>query len=141
MKITYSDLEDACLFANVGGGYETIVYLCKQTGKFYYETDFSDLEELESIPDDITDENKYIALPDKYELDLGQNLTRDFISANMPNEMDKLREIFSKRGAYRRYKDWLINIGKIDDWYDYENKATEKALREWCKENGIQLAD
>jgi len=55
--------------------------------------------------------------------------------------MDKLREIFSKRGAYRRYKDWLINIGKIDDWHDYENKATEKALRDWCKENGIQLAD
>jgi len=141
MKITYSDLEDACLFAHVGGGYETIVHLCKQTGKFYYETDFPDLEELESIPDDITDENKYITLPDKYELGLDQNLIRDFISEKMPNEMNKLREIFSKRGAYRRYKDWLINIGKIDDWHDYENKATEKALRDWCKENGIQLAD
>jgi hypothetical protein len=29
----------------------------------------------------------------------------------------------------------------LDRWYEFESKATERALREWCELNSIELAD
>jgi hypothetical protein len=29
----------------------------------------------------------------------------------------------------------------LERWYDFEAKATERALREWCELNSIELAD
>jgi hypothetical protein len=29
----------------------------------------------------------------------------------------------------------------LERWYEFEQRATEQALREWCDENGIQLVD
>jgi hypothetical protein len=29
----------------------------------------------------------------------------------------------------------------LERWYDFSNKAEEEALRQWCADNGIELAD
>lgn len=29
----------------------------------------------------------------------------------------------------------------LQQWYDFEEAQTDKALREWCGEEGIELAD
>jgi hypothetical protein len=29
----------------------------------------------------------------------------------------------------------------LDQWYEFEAKATERALREWCEVESIDLAD
>jgi hypothetical protein len=33
------------------------------------------------------------------------------------------------------------NHGALERWYEFEAKATERALREWCDANSIGLAD
>ena len=35
----------------------------------------------------------------------------------------------------------LVRRRALDRWHEFEAKATETALREWCAENGIELAD
>ena len=40
-----------------------------------------------------------------------------------------------------RYKSLLIRRRMLDQWHDFQNRAEEKALREWCQENSIELAD
>src|SRR6516162_1779844 len=52
--------------------------------------------------------------------------------SSYPTTYDEVRHIFSRRGAYRRYKDLLVRRGALDLWYDFSNKAEEAALREWC---------
>lgn len=47
----------------------------------------------------------------------------------------------SSHGAYSRYKDLLNRLGKLDMWYDFENNRIEVALRDWCRNNGIELED
>ena len=59
----------------------------------------------------------------------------------LPDDYDEVRHIFSRRGAYRRYKDLLVRRGALDRWYDFSNKSEEAALREWCTENGIELSE
>ena len=92
------------------------------------------------MPDDIDDE-KYISIPDKRELDLGKPLVLDFAREFLADDYDEVRQIFSRRGAYRRYKELLVRRGALERWYDFSNKSEETALREWCAENGIELSE
>src|SRR6266536_5589275 len=50
----------------------------------------------------------------------------------LPDDFDEVRQIFSSRGAYARFKDLLDRRGALDHWYDFEAKAEERALRTWC---------
>ena len=102
------------------------------------DAQYGDLDE--ELPDDIDDE-KYAAIPDKRELDLGRPLVLDFVRQFLPEDYDEVRRIFSRKGAYGRYKALLVRRGALDRWYDFSNKAEEAALREWCAENGIELSD
>ena len=64
----------------------------------------------------------------------------DFAREFLPDDYDEVRHIFSRRGAYRRYKDLLVRRAALERWYDFSNKSEEAALREWCAENGIELS-
>jgi hypothetical protein len=48
--------------------------------------------------------------------------------------------MFSKRGAYQKFRALLIRRNALDRWHDFESKATERALREWCEFNSIEVA-
>jgi Uncharacterised protein family (UPF0158) len=138
MPISFADLQEAFLFVNFGDPGENEAYLDRQSGKIYCHSAYGDNDE--ELPEDIDDE-KYIVIPDKRELDLGKPLVLDFVSQFLPDDYDAVRRIFSRKGAYGRYKDLLAERGALERWYDFENKAEEAALREWCAENGIELSD
>lgn len=40
-------------------------------------------------------------------------------------------------GAYARFKDLLVRRKALGQWHAFENAATERALRQWCDENGV----
>jgi len=121
---------------------EQYAYLCRESGKIYWHSEFSDLEELnDELPEDIDDEEKYIQLPSKRELDLGVPLVMDFVRQVLPRDFDDVSDMFDRRGAYGRFKQLLIRRRALEQWYDFEQKATERALREWCELNSIVLAD
>ena len=128
-------------FEFVAGGaglHESI--LCRRTGKIYWRSEFADLDELnDEFPDDVEDGEKYIAIPDKRELGLGKPLALDFAREFLPNDFDEVRDMFSKRGAYQKFRALLTRRKALDRWYDFESKATERALREWCEFNSIEV--
>jgi hypothetical protein len=99
----------------------------------------SDMEE-ETSDDDWESEDS-VELPHKNDLDLGKLLVFDFILENLPGDINHVRQIFSRRGAYDRFKDFVESKGLLQPWYDFEAKQQEQALRQWCKENGIELTD
>ncbi len=137
MSVSFSDLQRAFEFVSSGGMGENKAYLDRQSDKIYWHSEFGDNDE--ELSDHI-DNEKYIAIPDKRELDLGKPLVLDFAREFLPDDYDEVRHIFSRRGAYRRYKDLLVRRGALERWYDFSNKAEEAALREWCAENGIDLS-
>ena len=116
---------------------ENEAYLDRQSGKIYWHSELGDNDE--ELPDDIDDE-KYISIPDKRELDLGKALVLNFAREFLPHDYDEVRHIFSRRGAYRRYKELLVRRDALERWYDFSNKSEAAALREWCAENGIDLS-
>ena len=144
MPISFKALMETYELASMGSSAygEHHAYLGRETGKIYWYSEFSDLKELnDELPEDIEDEDKYIQLPSKRELDLGVPLVMDFVRQFLPRDFDDVSDMFRRRGAYGRFKQLLIRKRALEQWYDFEQKATERALREWCELNSIVLAD
>jgi hypothetical protein len=143
MPVSFSDILFAFECVNMGSTGEHQAYLCRQTGKIYFHSNFSDLGEAlnDGLPDDIDDEEKYLPIPDKRELDLGKPLVLAFAREFLSADFDDVRRIFSKRGAYAHFKSLLVRRNVIDRWHDFQNKATERALREWCELHDIKVVD
>lgn len=134
MTIKFSEVLDLFELVNFGSPFDHEGYICKESGNTYFYSALGDNEE--ELPDDISDA-KYLAIPHKNELNLGNNLAFDFTLEYLPTEYEKVRSIFNRKGAYARFKALLKSVNKIEAWYEFEAKRTEKALREWCTEQGI----
>jgi hypothetical protein len=136
MDISFDDIENAFFFVSMDQQFVNNAYLCRETGELFYSSEMGDSDEL---PEDIDDPEKYIAIPHKNELDLGKALVLEFTSRYLPEELDQVSSIFRRKGAYAGYKDLLERKGALEDWYQFEAERRESALREWCRENHIEL--
>jgi Uncharacterised protein family (UPF0158) len=138
-RVSRFDLENAFEFASMGGTGEHYAYINKETGEIYLHSDL--VGELDEMPDDIENDEKYLQIPDKKELGLGKPLVLAFAREFLPDDYDKVRAIFSRRGAYARFKDLLQHRRAVDRWHAFEDKALQDAMREWCELNDIELTD
>jgi len=139
MRVSLKDLQEAFEFVSAGGGSEHQAFLCKQSGKLYCHSELCD--DLDILPDDIDDTEKFLQIPDKKELDLGKPLALEFTHEFLPGDFDDVRRFFRKRGAYARFKELLDQRDALAEWYAFEAKAEERALREWCALNSIEVSD
>lgn len=132
----YEELEQAYEYANADGGLgESEVCICRSTGRTIWLGEGSDDE----IPDDLEESDDYISLPTRYELDLGRSVAIDFADQEIPRLADEVRGIFSRRGAYGRFKALLAEEGMLERWYAFEGARTKEALLAWAEENDIPV--
>jgi hypothetical protein len=82
-----------------------------------------------------------IAIPSKQVLGLGKALALDFAREFLPKDYEDVRDLFGRRGAYRNFRALVTKIRVLERWYDFESKATKRAVREWCELNEIELTD
>lgn len=120
---------------------DNLAYVCRDSGKIYWISgEPGVLDEEEEIPDDIEDPDKYVLVPDKRDLDLGSHLVFDFTARYLPQHYDEVRDMFRRKGAYGRFKGLLEGQDKVQMWHTFNNERATKALEEWCKNEGLQLA-
>jgi len=140
MSVSFKDLELAFDFVSSAGPGENQAVLDRQSSRIYYRSELlGDMEE-EEFPDDIDDE-RYIEIPHKKELDLGSSLVFDFVRRFLPDDDDEVRSGFRRKGAYGRFKALLARRGAIDRWHAFSAEAEQAALRQWCEDNAIDLRD
>lgn len=138
-SVSLSELLDAVLFASTGEDLGGGAYLCRSTGKIYFVSDYVDPEE--EIPADLEESDDYIAVPTSRDLDLGTRLVFAFVDDEMPEHRDEVSDIFRRKGAYGRFKGFLAHHHMLDRWHAFEAAATERAVREWCEAEGLQVSD
>jgi hypothetical protein len=96
---------------------------------------------MEAVPDDIEDETKFVPVPTRPAFGLGAPLVFAFVKLAIPEHDREISDIFSRRGACRRFKDFLSRNGKLNAWSKFEEQAQLEVVREWCKENGLEVED
>lgn len=133
MNVNLSDIEWAVEFASMGYG-DHEAYLDTETGAIYYVGDAVE----EPVPDDLFEHSKYLVLPNKRDLGLGKRLAISFVAETLPEHLDDVYEIFSRKGAYARFKALLHSLDKMDAWYAYEEQSLNKAIKDWCNLNSVK---
>jgi len=114
-------------------------YVSLDTGQIYWTSEMNPMED--DVPDDLGTSDRYIAIPHKNDLDLGRNLALRFVGHELPDCYERAEDIFRYKGAYGRFKHLLESRRVLDKWYKFEAESVEKALREWCADNDIQIIE
>ena len=112
-------------------------YVSLETGAIHYHSEYGDIED--QLPDDIDDEDKYVAIPHKRYLGLGKHLALSFTETCLPEHIDRVSEMFSRSGAFPRFKELLEAHDQLERWYLFESNALIRAVQQWCEDNGITI--
>ena len=137
--VSLRELVDAVDFVSLSDTGEFPAYICTKTGTIYYVSDDPKLNQ--DNPVDLEDSEQYISVPSKRDLDLGRNVVNDFVDRELPDEWDTVRDFFHRRGAYRRFKDFLEFRGLLEKWFRFEEQSAAAAVRAWAADNEIPLSE
>jgi hypothetical protein len=131
-------------------------YLDRQTGQVVLVSDEefswaeSEPDELEAMQDwqkeavetarQIENTDRYLRLPDRLEVH-EWSVMRDFCEGLSNNATrDALLTSIQGNRAFRRFKDQLVSHNLQEAWNEFRRAAFAETLREWCRENAIELA-
>ena len=94
-------------------------------------------EEIVYALDDSEDDEFFIPLPTKEEVNDYQNM----VNFTETIEDDKKRDWFENaihgKGAFRRFRATLERFGMETEWYDYLEASHRELAIEWCEQHGI----
>jgi hypothetical protein len=139
VEMTFAELELAFEFVNLGGRRRTVAYVSRSTGRTYVCSEASGIDEL---PDDVDENDDYVEIPHRNDLDLGQQLVWKFVELRIPELKSEVQEIFSDRGgAWSRYTELLAGHELLDDWHRFDDERTREALLEWCRDVGVAIEE
>jgi hypothetical protein len=139
VAIPYDEISSAFEFVSSAAPAEHNAHISLDTGQIHWVSELASMDE--EVPDDLDTSDRYISVPHKNDLDLGKRLVWPFAAREMADSYETVRSIFARRGAYGRFKRLLETNGLLDKWYRFEEEAHDKALRQWCAENGIQIIE
>jgi hypothetical protein len=137
VAVKYDELLEAFDFVSFAGPMEHQAYIDRTTGRIYWVSEVVDDE----LPEDLDESDRYITIPHKNDLDLGTNLALQFAAEALPDQYARIEGFFQRRGAYARFKELLAAQRRLEQWYAFEAKCTEAALREWCEENDVTIIE
>ena len=100
----------------------------------------SNIGEYEELTEDEIDElfGKSIILPTQYEIN-EYKMMEDFIETIDNSEIrNNLQRLIQGKGAFRRFKDYCVEINIIQDWYDFKEQKYKEIAISWCKQNELE---
>ena len=84
-------------------------------------------------------EDDYLPLPERFDIDEYRMMERFAIGVADPSAQEDLLIALRGRGAFRRFKDAVRQLGLADEWYAWRDRGYEEVARAWCEEHGIEL--
>lgn len=95
----------------------------------------SNIGEYKELSEDEKDElfEESIILPTQYEIMV------DFIEKIDNLEVkNNLQRLIQGKGAFRRFKDYCLEINIIQDWYDFKEQKYKEIAINWCEQNELK---
>lgn len=126
---------------------EDIIHAIATSAKdkeYYYDMQTGDLEmlidgELLGSRDiDITDEDRYIKLPDRYEIDEEKMVTEFASHANDPVMRARLLQAIAEDDSLDRFRETVQDLGVSAQWERYRDEIFRQIAADWCDYNDIE---
>lgn len=93
-------------------------------------------EEILSAYDITYNWHNYISLPSKFDIN-EYEIMSGFCATLETKEMNILFDAIRGRGAFRRFKDKIHELGVDQKWYSYKDQRIKEIAIEWCKNYGL----
>jgi hypothetical protein len=137
------ELLDAVDFLGNADESGNVAILDTRSHKIYFVCDEMEFEEMNGVPepDDLYEQTHYVDIPDARALGLGKSLALRFADQHLGDDSQTVSAIFSRRGAYSRFKGLLAERELLEKWYEYEKQARKVELIEWAELNDIPLEE
>lgn len=136
--VSWTELSLAFDWVSSGPPFQDQAFIDLTTGAIHWVPEDSPLDD-DDTPDDLDDPDRYLEIPHRYDFDLGQRLALRFVSRELPDLYDEVDFLLRHRGGWRRFKDLLARRGVLEQWFAHESECTDRALREWCSDHGIEI--
>jgi hypothetical protein len=137
--VDVSELLEAVEFVSSVVAIDAAAYVSRDSGDVYFVG--TDVEPEDGLPEHLATSDRYVAVPSKQDLHLGRPLALRFAETHLPGHYEIVFSAFARPGAYARFKDLLETHGQSAAWYEFENKAQQDALRDWCAAEGLELTN
>ncbi|MDQ0202292.1 UPF0158 family protein [Neobacillus ginsengisoli] len=83
----------------------------------------------------------YIELPTKYDVNKYEIMENFCLTISDQRKQESLLRAIKGKGAFRRFKDKIIDCEMEDQWYSYRDECFKQIAIEWCRENKINFID
>ena len=146
MALTYDDLCLAYEFVSSAEAGDYQGFVCRKPGKIYLRAgEFGHpLPDEDQLPEDLDENEQYVALPNKRQFDLGKPLVLDFARQFLADDFEEVRRIFSKRGAYGQgYSVYTVSIARTTERAERRVPALafhSSAAPQWSARPGRHLS-
>lgn len=112
----------------------------QETGEIVWVSSIAmDTAEQEEIYERL-DEHGFFRLPTQYDRH-DYRIMEDFVSSLSQEPRSRLSRVMHGQGAFRRFKDTVINMGLDNDWYKWRDDSYRKMAVEWCEEHEIEYTE
>jgi hypothetical protein len=136
------DLDELCS-AMEDNSYENKYYLDLETGEVLLLSEYVDCEEREKLRNRIGDyPDCYERIP-KAESHEGYEDMQDFIATVKDERLSELLEVaISGKGAFRRFKDVLLNYPEERErWFQFKDDRVQAKALEWLGNIDVSLIE
>lgn len=136
--VSADELERAAMTVEDGGGTVTAL-VSRDTGMIHLLND-EYVDEEAPVPSASGADGRYVPVPPAGMLGIGDGLVLRFAATHLAEDQDTVRDLFRDRDT-EGFARLLEARGAGDAWERFHEEVTRTALRHWCEENGLQLAD
>ncbi|WP_371069449.1 UPF0158 family protein [Sediminibacillus sp. JSM 1682029] len=97
-------------------------------------------EEMEIAEDLVEAEDKYVPVPDQFDFN-EYDIMEDFCYRQPEHTRGKLLSVIKGRGAFRRFKDTIIDFDIRNEWFEFRDQAYREIAKEFCEKHNIEYID
>lgn len=83
----------------------------------------------------------YIELPTKYDVNEYEIMENFCLTVSEQRKQESLLRAIRGKGAFRRFKDKIIDFGIEEQWYSCQDECFKQIAIEWCQENKIDFIE
>jgi len=83
----------------------------------------------------------YKELPTKYEINEYEIMEEYCLTISDQVKRDTLLKAIKGKGAYRRFKDKIINFDIEEQWYSFRDERYKEIAIEWCQDNNVDYIE
>ena len=90
---------------------------------------------------EVLSSDQYVPMPDQWEFDEYHVMEKFCWSVTSGRDSEALEDAIRGRGAFRRFKSLVFDLGLEDAWHRFRDEALEEMLGAWMDSEGIEYED